>query len=58
MAAWISENLGTIIVTIILVAAVAGIIYKLIKDKRQGKSCCGGSCTQCKACGRCPGQDP
>ena len=33
MAEWISQNLGTIVVTIILVAAVAGIIYKMIKDK-------------------------
>ena len=57
MAEWISQNLGTIVVTIILVAAVAGIIYKMIKDKKQGKSCCGGSCAKCNACGHCPGHD-
>ena len=57
MAEWISQNLGTIVVTILLIAAVAGVIYKMIKDKNQGRSCCGGSCSQCNACGHCPGND-
>ena len=35
---------GTILIAVILVAIVAAIIYKLVKDKKQGKSSCGGSC--------------
>ena len=34
---------GTILVAVILAAIVAAIIYKLVKDKKQGKSSCGGS---------------
>ena len=34
---------GTILVAVILIAIVAAIIYKLVKDKKQGKSSCGGS---------------
>ena len=30
---------GTILVAVILAAIVAAIIYKLVKDKKQGKSC-------------------
>ena len=33
---------GTILVAVILAAIVAAIIYKLVKDKKQGKSSCGG----------------
>lgn len=47
MAEWIVYNLGTIIVCLILIAIVAAIIYSMIKDKRSGKSSCGGSCSSC-----------
>lgn len=39
---------GTILVAVILIAIVAAIIYKLVKDKKQGKSSCGGSCGCCQ----------
>ncbi len=57
MAEWISQNLGTILITIGLVLLVALSIRTLIKDRKQGKSCCGGSCAKCQACGHCPEQD-
>ena len=47
MIAWFSENLGTILITLVLIAMVAGIIHTLIKDKKQGKSSCGGNCSHC-----------
>jgi len=57
MIEWISQNLGTILISIGLIAAVVLSIRAIIKDKKQGKSCCGGSCAQCRACGHCPEQD-
>ena len=53
MAEWLSQNLGTILITIILVLIVTGIVMKLIRDKKQGKSSCGGNCAHCNACTAC-----
>ncbi|MCR5685135.1 MAG: FeoB-associated Cys-rich membrane protein [Lachnospiraceae bacterium] len=47
MFAWITDNLGTIGVSLLLVIIVAEIIIKLINDKKQGKSSCGGNCAHC-----------
>ena len=44
---------GTILVAVILAAIVAGIIYKLVKDKKQGKISCGGCCGCCPNSSRC-----
>lgn len=49
MLTFLSENLGTILVGIIVAGIVAAIITKIIRDKRKGKSVvcdCG--------CGGCP----
>ena len=40
-------NLPTIIVCLILAAIVVWIIYTMIRNKKQGKSCCGGNCSGC-----------
>ncbi|MBP5306088.1 MAG: FeoB-associated Cys-rich membrane protein [Lachnospiraceae bacterium] len=50
MIALISENLGTIVVSLILILAVVLIIRSMINDKKQGKSSCGGNCAGCKMC--------
>lgn len=40
--------MGTILVSVILAAAVAGIIRGMIRDKKNGKSpTCGGDCKHC-----------
>lgn len=45
--------MGTLIVGIILAGAVALIVRKMIKDKKNGKSIqCGGDCGHCGHCGR------
>ena len=47
MFQWIGDNAGTIIVSAVLIALVAGIVIRMRKDKKQGKSSCGcngGSC--------------
>lgn len=47
MLTWLAENVATIVVCIILIGIVAAIIYKLITDKKKGKSSCGGGCSGC-----------
>lgn len=42
--------MGNIIVTLILVAIVAAIIVNLVRNKRKGKSSCGGNCAHCASC--------
>lgn len=58
---WLAANAGTILVCALLLAMIAGLIYKLIRDKKRGKSCCGG-CSGCAMQGAChpasPKDDP
>ena len=49
----IMENAGTIAVSLILIGLVAWIIMGLRKDKKQGKSSCGGNCGCCPMAGSC-----
>ncbi len=44
---WITANLGTIIVGLIVAAVVALIIINHIKRKKQGKPRCGCGCDNC-----------
>ncbi|MCR5687593.1 MAG: FeoB-associated Cys-rich membrane protein [Lachnospiraceae bacterium] len=53
MTAWLAENLGTIIVSLILVLTVAAIIRKMVRDKKQGRTSCGGNCAHCSMCAGC-----
>ncbi len=56
MIVWLAQNIGTIIILMGLIATVAAIVYVLIKDKKQGKSTCGGNCAHCKMCTACKGE--
>lgn len=47
MIDFIINNLGTIAISILLLGIVAGIIFKLVKNKKQGKSSCGCGCSNC-----------
>lgn len=53
MLQWISANIGTILISLVLLAVVALIIRSMMRDKKQGKSFCGGNCAGCAACGAC-----
>ena len=44
--------MGTIVVSAVLVLVVAAIVRSLIKDKKSGKSACGGDCSHCRGCSR------
>lgn len=41
---------GSFIVGLIVLILVALVIVKMVKDKRSGKSSCGGDCAHCGAC--------
>lgn len=51
MLSWLTANLGTIFVLIVLVVIVAAIVRKLYTDKKKGIHSCGGNCGACGACG-------
>ncbi len=53
MLNWITENLSTIIVSLVLILIVAAIIRKLVRDKKKGKSSCGCNCAHCAMAGSC-----
>ncbi len=53
MFAWIAENIGTIIICLVLILIVAVIIVKLVKDKKKGRTTCGNNCAHCAMAGSC-----
>ena len=53
MFAWLSANLGTILIVLLLIAVVTCIFVKLRRDKKKGKSACGAGCAQCAMHGAC-----
>lgn len=50
MLAFLSKNIGTIIVLLIVIAVVAVVTAKMVKDKKAGKAVCGGDCSKCHGC--------
>ncbi|MBQ6508458.1 MAG: FeoB-associated Cys-rich membrane protein [Flexilinea sp.] len=53
MSLWLSENIGTIIISLMLLLIVALIIRGMIRDKRRGSSSCGCRCSHCPMSGSC-----
>ena len=53
MMAWLADNMGTIVVILVLAAIVVSISAKLMRDKKKGKSSCGGNCAHCALGGCC-----
>ncbi len=53
MLVWFSQNAGTIVISLVLLAAVGLIVRSLLKDKKQGKSSCGNNCAHCSMHGSC-----
>ncbi len=47
------EWISTAVVSLILIVIAALIVRQLIKDKKNGKHSCGGSCGSCPMCGSC-----
>ena len=53
MLAWLSANLINIALVAVIVLIVTLLIRGMIRDKKAGKSSCGGSCASCGACSGC-----
>ena len=53
MIAFITGNIGTILISLALALTVIAIIRKIITDKKQGKTTCGGNCASCGMCSSC-----
>jgi len=45
--AWFQENTASILVGLVLLALVLGIVLRMLKDRRTGKSGCGCGCEGC-----------
>ncbi len=43
-------NLATLVVLLILAAVVGAVVFKMVKDRKQGKHICGGDCSRCHGC--------
>ena len=50
---WIKANIANIIIVIILLATVGIALAVMIRNRKKGKSCCGGSCCNCAMSGSC-----
>lgn len=53
MIDFIIENSATIIVFVLLLAIVGLALFKIIKDKKQGKNSCGCGCGGCALSDQC-----
>lgn len=52
MLAWLSANLINIALAAVILLIVGLVIRGMIRDKKAGKSACGGSCAGCSACAK------
>ena len=50
MFAWLSANLINLALIAVIALFVALVIRGMIRDKKAGKSSCGGNCAGCGAC--------
>ena len=55
MLSVLSENIGSIAVLAVLILVVGFVVFKMISDKKKGKSSCscGSSCRNCPMSGKC-----
>ena len=53
MLHWLTSNLSTIVISLLLLAVIFLIIRYLIRQSKQGKHSCGGNCGCCPMSGAC-----
>ena len=53
MMNFMTENISTILVSLVLLAVVSLVIRKMLKDKKRGVTSCGTSCNGCAMAGSC-----
>lgn len=47
MLAWLSANLSTILVGLVVLALLAAVVFYMICQKKRGESSCGCGCANC-----------
>lgn len=57
MLEFISNNIGTILISVLLLGIVSAIIIKTVRNKKQGKTSCGCGCSTCAMSDICHKQD-
>ena len=53
MIAWLSQNAGTLAVAVIVLAVIGIAVWRVIANKRAGKSSCGCGCSGCAMKDQC-----
>ena len=53
MLDWFAANLGTILISLVLLVIVSLIVVYLLRQKKAGKSSCGANCAHCAMHGGC-----
>jgi len=47
---WLAQNFVNIALILVILLVVTLLVRSLIRDKKQGKSFCGGNCASCGGC--------
>ena len=58
MLSWLSANSINIVLIAVIVLVCFFVIRGMLRDKKAGKSSCGGSCAGCAGCGARTGERP
>ena len=53
MLDWFAANLGTSLISLVLLVIVSLIVVYLLRQKKAGKSSCGANCAHCAMHGQC-----
>ena len=53
MLDWFAANLGTILISLVLLVIVSLIVVYLLRQKKARKSSCGANCAHCAMHGQC-----
>ena len=53
MLQWLQYNAGTLVVGLLVTCLIAGLLWKQIRDKKQGKSSCSCGCEGCALKDKC-----
>lgn len=53
MIEFLIDNIGNIVSMLIVGAIVFFAVWSLVKDRKAGKSPCGGNCAHCGGCCKC-----
>ena len=52
MWSFLVSHAGTIVTALVLAAVIFFLVRSMIRARKVGKGCCGGSCSACSACCR------